>query len=315
MSSSTIDSRRFFRLDMPVYAHIMPRNRIPGCDFFATSAVYVTKQRQTLAEAKLSETKDWLAKVKEDTELAGVVLKDIVKRIDFFNHVMQGVQVGHAPFKLEDYGRNLSLAKAENEHLETYRQSSPKSYAFFKGVENKIKTYLNELHYMAQNSDSREIKYRQLLYVTPTQADQNLSILKNAKFDGLALPQFIRSLTEYVNISLGSFLAFQQDSVLKRYPTQWELVSVNLSEGGLRIEQSKSLKPGESVCVAFHTDSYKSVIGLKGSVVGCDPVAKTDRYCLRINFDFPDRSQQMLIQKIINQFEISQCVEWVLNAG
>lgn len=315
MSSSTIDSRRFFRLDMPVYAHIMPRNRIPGCDFFATPASYLTKQRHALAEAKLVETKDWLAKVKEDTDLAGIVLKDIIKRIAFFNDVMQGVQAGRAPFKLEDYGRNLSLAKAENAHLETYKASSPKSYAFFKGIENKIKTYLNEVHYLAQNSDSREIKYHQLLYATPTQADQNLAILKNAKFDGLALPQFIRSLTEYVNINLGSFLAFQQDSVLKRYPTQWELITVNLSEGGVRVEQSKALKPGEQVCVAFHTDSYPSVIGIKGSVVACDPVAKTARYCVRINFDFPDRSQQMLIQKIMNQFEISQCAEWVANAG
>lgn len=315
MSSSTIDSRRFFRLDMPVYAHIMPRNRIPGCDFFATSTIYLTKQRQALAEAKLVEAKDWLAKVKEDTDLAGVVLKDIVKRVTFFNDVMQGVQAGRAPFKLEDYGRNLSLAKAENAHLETYKTSSPKSYAFFKGIENKIKTYLNEVHYLAQNSDSREIKYRQLLYATPTQADQNLAILKNTKFDGLALPQFIRSLTEYVNINLGSFLAFQQDSVLKRYPTQWELITVNLSEGGVRVEQSKALNPGEQVCVAFHTDSYSSVIGIKGSVVACDPVVKTARYCLRVNFDFPDRSQQMLIQKIMNQFEISQCAEWVANAG
>lgn len=315
MSSSTIDSRRFFRLDMPVYAHIMPRNRIPGCDFYATPAVYLTKQRQALAEAKLVEAKGWLAKVKEDTDLASIVLKDIIKRIEFFNNVMQGVQSGHAPFKLEDYGRNLNLAKAENAHLETYRESSPKSYAFFKGIENKIKTYLNEVHYMAQNSDSREVKYRQLLYATPTQADQNLTILKNTKFDGLPLPQFIRTLTEYVNINLGSFLAFQQDSVLKRYPTQWELITVNLSEGGVRVEQSKLMKPGEQVCVAFHTDSYSSVIGVKGSVVACDPVEKTARYCLRINFDFPDRSQQMLIQKIMNQFEISQCAEWIAHAG
>ena len=315
MSSSTIDSRRFFRLDMPVYAHILPRNRIPACDFFATPAIYLTKQRQALASDKLVEAKDWLAKVKEDTDVAGVVLKDIVKRIAFFNDVMQAVQAGRAPFKLEDYGRNLSLAKAENEHLEAYKVSAPKSYAFFKGIENKIKTYLNELHYMAQNSDSREIKYRQLLYTTPTQADQNLSILKNSKFDGLALPQFIRALTEYVNLGLDSFLEFQKDSVLKRYPTQWESITANLSEGGIRLEQSKALKPGESVCVAFHSDSYASVIGIKGSVVACDPVAKTTHYCLRINFDFPDRSQQMLIQKIMNQFEISQCADWVANAG
>ena len=315
MSSSTIDSRRFFRLDMPVYAHIMPRNRIPGCDFFATSAIYLTKQRLAIADAKLIEAKDWLAKLNEETDLAGVVLNDIVKRIAFFNDVMQGVQAGHAPFKLEDYGRNLSLAKAENAHLETYKLSSPRSYAFFKSIENKIKTYLTEVHYMAQNSDSREIKYRQLLYVTPTQADQNLAILKSTKFDGLALPQFIRALTEYVNISLGSFLAFQQDSVLKRYPTQWESINVNLSEGGIRVEQPKALKPGETVCVAFHSDNHASIIGIKGSVVACDPVAKTARYCLRINFDFPDRAQQILIQKIMNQFEISQCAEWITNAG
>ncbi|HEY9017777.1 PilZ domain-containing protein [Thiomicrospira sp.] len=315
MSSSTLDSRRFFRLDMPVYAHIMPRNRIPGCDFFATPAIYLTKQQQAQADAKLIEAKDWLAKVREDTDLAGVVLNDIVKRIAFFNHVMQSVQLGRAPFKLDDYGRNLSLAKAENAHLETYKVSSPKSYAFFKGIENKIKTYLNEIHYMAQNSDSREIRYRNLLYAMPSQADQNLTILNNPKFDGLALPQFIRTLTEYVNLNLNTFLAFQRDSVLKRFPTQWEATRVNLSEGGIRIEQPKALKPGESVCVAFYTDHYSSVIGIKGSVVACDPVAKTSDYCLRINFDFPDRAQQMLIQKIMNHFEINQCVDWIANAG
>lgn len=315
MSSNTLDSRRFFRLDMPIYCHVMPRNRIPGCDFFATPSVYVTPQRRAIAQASLDEAKTWMAKLKEDTNLASAILNDIVKRIDFFNEVMSSVQQGKAPFKLEDYSRNLTLAKAENAHLEDYKAHSPKSYAFFKAIENKVKIYLNEVHYLAQNSDSREIQYRHLLYTTPTQADQNLHTLKNTKFDELPLPRFIRALTEYINVTLASFLEFQRDAVLKRFPTQWSEARANLSEGGIRLEQPKSLRPGETVCVAFYSDDFASVMGIKGSVVACDAVAKTDRYCLRINFEFPDRSQQMLIQKIMNQFEISQCTEWVANAG
>lgn len=315
MSADTIDSRRFFRLDLPVQCFVIPRNRIPSCDVYATSAVYVTQQRMLLAQQQLEKVKEWLQALQENTDLVKKVYLDIINRLMFFNDVMRSVEQGKEPFKLNDYGRNLALAKAENSHLEAYKENSPKSYAFFKAIENKIKIYLNEIHYMAQHSSSRELGYRHVLYSMPTQADLNLKTLQESRFDKLPLPQFIRSLTEYVNLNLASFAELQKDYVLKRFPTQWPEMTVNLSEGGIRLELPKLMRPGEVVCVAFHCDAHTSVVGLKGTVIGSEAVAQTERYRMRINFDFPGRAEQMVIQKIMNRFEIKQSIDWMLDAG
>lgn len=311
MSANTLDSRRFFRLDMPVYCYVVPRNRIPGCEIFATSAKYRHAQRELMAKAKLEEVEAWLHKIEDNVELVKVLYKDIVKRVAFFNELMDLLQQGKAPFRLDAYDRSFAMAKAENEHLEAYQANSPKSYAFFKAVENKIRIYLNEIHFLGRASDSRELACRHQLFKMQVQADANLKILQNERFDSLPLPRFIRAMTEYVNINLSAFSAFQQDAVIRRFPTLWSKEKVNLSEGGVRLEQDKLLRVGETVCFAFYSDSYQSVIGLKGSVIACQPIKGSERYSMSINFDFPDREKQMTIQKIMNLYEIAESVDWV----
>lgn len=311
MSANTLDSRRFFRLDMPLHCWVMPRNRIPNCDVYATPAKYVTEQRLSYAKYKQDQAKVWLDKVTDQTDLAKVLYHDISKRLEFFSHIMQSVEQGKAPFKLDDYQKNLTMSKAENEHLEAYKVNSPKTYAFFKAIENKIKLYLNEIHYMAHNSDSRDLRYKHLLFSTPTQADLNLKTLSQPKFGDLPLPNFIRCLTEYVNITLDSFSEFQKDVVFKRFPSQWSETTVNLSEGGVRLVQSKMLRAGELVCVAFYNQDTPSIMALKGTVVGSHPVADSDGYQTRINFDFPDRAQQMMIQQVMNLHEVRLCESWI----
>lgn len=311
MSVGTLDSRRFFRLDIPLNCWIMPRERIPGCEIYATPAIYVTDQRLKYAEQKQQQAKMWLDKVTEQTELARVLYQDFSKRLAFFSHVMKAVQQGRPPFCLDDYQRNLMLVKASNDHLESYKANSPKTYAFFKALENKIKLFFNEIHYMAHHSDSRELRYKHLLFATPTQADLNLKTLSQPKFDDLPLPNFIRCMTEYLNIKLDSFVQFQKDGVLKRFPTQWTQEVVNLSEGGVRLEQNKMFKIGENVCVAFYHEYAPSILALKGTVVGTQPIAQSDRYQVRINFDFPDRAQQIMIQQIMNLQEIQLSEPWI----
>lgn len=311
MSSNQLDSRRFFRLDMPLNCWLMPRNRVPSCDIYATEAKYVSTQRLALAEQKRKQAKEWLEKLTEQTDLARVIFQDINNRLMVFSHFMQAVEQGRTPLKLDDYQRNLSVSKAENEHLEAYKINSPKTYAFFKAIESKIKLYFSEVHFMAHHSDSRELRYKHLLFSTPTQADLNIKTLSQPRFEELPLPRFIRALTEYANVVLDSFTEFQKDIILKRFPTQWPQEIVNLSEGGVRLNQDKMLRAGESVCVAFYNEDAPAILGIRGTVIGSDAIKNSARYQTRINFDFPERAQQMMIQQIMNQYEIRLCEPWI----
>lgn len=302
----SISNRRFFRLDIPLHFHVMPFEQPPTSDFYSTQSVYLHSVLQKQLEKKQQEVEFWLHKVESDVELVKLLYSDILLRTGFFIGAIQSLEKGMSPFRVEEYAGLFDQVKIENQHLEAYQDSAPKTYGFFKAIENKLRFYLAELHYLTRSSDKNSIAYRHLLFNKKLQADLNLQTLSSHKFDDFPLPRFIRALSEYVNLILLTFERWQRDAVFKRFPSRWLENSVNLSESGVGLVLDRVLSAGKPVCCAFYPAWHQQVIGFKAHLVE-QPTFCKDRqgYITRLNFDMPSRDKQMAISRLINKFEVN----------
>ncbi|UQB42722.1 hypothetical protein JX580_02155 [Thiomicrospira microaerophila] len=302
----SINNRRFFRLDIPLHTHLMPSELSQMAEFYSPQATYLHTHLKRQLDIKQQEVEFWLHKVESDVELVKLLYKDILLRTGFFTGAIQSLEKGVSPFRLEEYADLFDQVKSENQHLEAYHDSAPKTYGFFKAIESKLRFYLAELHFLTRSSDRSHIVFRHLLFDKKLQADLNLQTLSSSKFDEFPLPRFIRAVSEYVNLILLPFVRWQRDAVLKRYPSKWLKDVVNLSEGGAALVLDRVLSPAKPVCFAFYPEWSQQVIGLKAYLVEPPAYCQNKQgYITKINFDMPTRNKQMTISRWLNQFEIS----------
>lgn len=304
MAAETSDSRRFFRLDIPIYCWAMPTSRIIGCELYATPVTYWTKQRKKRVEQAKAKALTAARALKENSDLMIDFYKDVFKRLDIFMEMFQLVEQGKSPLESSGFREAFKLLKQDNQLLTAYEKTAPKTHGYIKAIYDKMEFYCIEMIYLARHSSSKKLKINKLVSNTPTPADVYFDRLSQGQFANLDLPKFIVSLGELVNLYLEAFGLFQQDAINKNYPTRWPLLEANISEGGMKFNMPKDVRVGEQLCIAFYNHHSPSVFGLKGLVVGVNPLADSLEYQWRVNFDFPDRGQQMFIQSMMNQHEL-----------
>lgn len=304
MAADSLDSRRFFRIDLPIHCWTLPTSRIVGCDIYATPTVYWTKQRELQVQKAKENALAAAKRLKSDADLMLDIYNDILKRLDIFIGMFVLLEQGKNPLESSNFRAAFSLLKQENQLLTFYEQSAPKTYTYIKSIYDKMAFYCIELIYLARHSTSGKLGFNKVVTHNKTAADIYIEKLRVAEFAHLDLPQFIIGLGDLVNAHLDAFGLFQQDIVNKNYPTRWAEIEANLSEGGIRFNVPKNVRQGQQICIAFYNSTATGIIGLKGLVVNSQAVKDSVDYQWRINFDFPDRTQQMLIQSIMNQHEI-----------
>jgi len=304
--TKSISNRRFFRLDMPVHFHIMPTEQSSFSDFYTPQATYLHPIINQQIKNKQQEVEHWLHKVESDVELVKLLYQDILLRTGFFQDAMTSLQQGESPFKVDEYASLFDKVKTENQNLEAYHDSAPKTYGFFKAIENKLRFYVAELHYLTRKSDRSHIAFQHLLYEKKLQADANLATLLSPNFDEFPLPRFIRAVSEYVNLTLMPIEHWQRDAVLKRYPSKWCKQPVNLSEGGAAMVLDRLISPAKPVCFAFYAPWNQQVLGFQAHLVDKPCYCPIEKgYLTKLNFYMPDRNKQLAISRMLNQYEIT----------
>lgn len=314
--TQSISNRRFFRLDIPVHFHVMPSEPSSFSAFYNPQATYLHPVIRQQIQKKQHEVEHWLHKVESDVELVKLLYHDILLRTGFFLEAMASLEKGVSPFDEEDYAALFDKVKVENQNLETYHDSAPKTYGFFKAIETKLRFYVAELHYLTRSSDRSHIAFRHLLYEKKLQADANLKTLLSSNFDDFPLPRFIRALSEYVNLTLLPLERWQRDAMLKRYPSKWPKQSINLSEGGAALVLDSVLSPAKPVCFAFYAPWNQQALGFQAHLVEKPRYCPIEQgYLTKLNFYMPARNKQQTISRVLSQYEMTTVYGGARSAG
>lgn len=305
------NSRRFYRIDMPVRYFIVSASPIKDREIYATGANYYPSSFHSKAAAQRLETLHWANRIQEHADLLMPVFEEIIDFIEFFGRCALSISEGTNPksdlsywMEVKDRLKGFKLAMSLN-------PKSPKTYQYIKMIEDK---YLAFLHRMVDSIDKS----------TPTRfwveghlpmgfkIEEMMSVFHAPKFAKIPLIQTLLHVSEYMDTYLETYRQINDDNFLRQHPADWKLKVANVSASGIAVNLTKRFEQYAKVDVLLYFEEDDRIIQFDGSVVDIrsDQSNYTER--VAINFDFPDGKHQDYLQLQIQKQEVKECMNIAL---
>ncbi len=299
------NTRRFYRIDMPIKTFILPQSPIKDRDIYATGANYFPVSiKQNLIHKKVA-TQTSLTKLKEHKEIINTVFTEVIEFIEFFSNCIEMITEGKSPKQQASYWLNLPNYQRGFATLKELQKSSSKTYQYVKQIEEKYLVFLNSLINSIENSTPTYFRSDPDLPYG-FNIDETIEKLSSPKFEKIPLVQAIKSLSEFLDANTHVYRQINQDNYLKQHPKEWKTSQVNISSGGLSTIFEKNFKLHEKVDIYLYFNEEDKALHFEASVVDIRIIDQTER--MSFNFEFPDSHYQNFLQFKIEQFEIQECM-------
>ncbi|HBQ45317.1 MAG TPA: PilZ domain-containing protein, partial [Thiomicrospira sp.] len=154
------NSRRFYRIDMPVHAYIAPTSPIKDLEIYATGTDYFPPTTLNLIQKQLSETRYWLDKIQDQKELLEPLFNEIIACIEFLGKGTENISKGINPRNSPDYWLSIKQMKQGFKTVDALQKSAPKTYTYFKLIEDKYLSFLNAFANSIENSTPQKVAAR-----------------------------------------------------------------------------------------------------------------------------------------------------------
>jgi len=302
------NARRFYRIDMPLRIFLMPHSPIRDRDIYATGTDYFPPSIRQRIKIERKETLSWVARIQEHQDILSTLFNEIIEFIDFFGHCAELISEGKSPRNESDYWITLTHHKQGFKFIEPLRKPAPKTYTYFKTIEEKYLIFLNSLIKSVKESTPNHFAADKNLGYG-YRVDEILNAFRNPKFASIPLIQAIRHLYNLLDIYLSAFQQINQDTYLKQYPEEWKTYQANISASGLALMLEKRYKQYERVDIYIHFLEHDKVIHFESTVVDIRTVETKHKERLAFNFEFPDGNMQNFLQSEIEKYEIHECMD------
>ncbi|MBD3756173.1 MAG: PilZ domain-containing protein [Gammaproteobacteria bacterium] len=304
------NSRRFYRIDMPVRYFIVPSSPIKDREIYATGVNYFPQTFLNKVEEQKFQVRHWTKRVQEHTVTITQIVEEMLNYIDFFGDCSRTISEGRNPRNNLDYWMRI------NDHLQGFKSlkklehSSPKTFQYLQMIEEKYLAYLQRMATSLEKSTPQHF-YVEGRLPEGFKLDETLKVLQQAKFEKIPLVQTILYIASYLNSYLGAYRQIHDDNFLKQFPKLWPVKMANLSASGVAIHVEKQFPQYSQVDVLFYFPEDEKVIQFDGSIVDIRIDEKTQTERVAINFEFPDGKHQDYLQIQIQKQEVKQCMDLV----
>ncbi len=306
------NSRRFFRMDMPLKVFVSPASPIRDRDIFATGIDYFPPTIKQLMELQKNDTFYWIDRIQDQKVIMTTLFEETINTIEFFGRCAEAVSKGINPKLDPNYWITIKQHQQGFTTIEPLRETAPKTYRYFKLIEEKYLYFLNALiESIDKSSPTLFASKRGLSY--GFKIDEILEQFKAAKFQKIPLIQAILSLASYLETYIEAYRQINDDNILRDFPEDWKQQTVNISASGLALIMSKRFKPFEKVDVFILIPIRNVVSYFSGTVVDIRTLESQHKERVAINFEFPDSKNQSLLQNEIQRYEIEESMSIDLN--
>lgn len=306
------NSRRFFRIDMPVRVFITPSSPIKDREIYATGIDYYPATRLALIETQKNSTIQWVDRIQDQKELISKIFDEMIDSIQFFGKCAESISKGINPKLDPSYWMEVSTRLKGFQTISALQISSPKTYTYFKLIEEKYLTFLQAMaNSISKSTPTSYASNFDLPY--GFKLDETLEIFKKPKFSKVPLAQSIINLSEYLDTYLDAYRSLNDDNMMRQYPEEWKLQQANVSASGIALMMNKRFTAFERVDVFFYFEDIKKAIKFDGAVVDIRSIEDIHRERIAINFEFPDGDSQQLLQNEIQRFELEECMSLKLH--
>ncbi|BBP42610.1 PilZ domain-containing protein [Thiosulfativibrio zosterae] len=302
------NARRWYRIDMPVRVFILPRSSIRDREIYATGVDYFPPSIKHSISDKTYKTKLWISKIQEQKELVTVLFEEVMEFIEFFGYCTSLISEGRSPKSETEYWLKLSHHQKGFQTIEALKVSSPRTYQYFKLIEQKYLTFLNSLVSSVEKSTPEHFEVDASLPYG-FKIDEIMAKFEDPKFAKIPLIQALHHLSNLMDVYMGVYRKIIDDNYLKQFPELWKTQTANVSASGLGIMMEKRFKFQDKVDVYFYFSDANKVLHFEASVVDIRTIEDTFKERIALNFEFPDGKSQNYLQSEIEKFEIKECME------
>lgn len=305
------NSRRYFRIDMPVRVFIAPSSPIKDREIFATGIDYFPPVIKLLLEKQKYDTLYWVDRIQDQKELISELFSEIINCIEFFGQGAEKISRGLSP----KYDASYWLSIQEKTHgftkINALHKSSPKTYQYFKHIEEKYLVFLKAMTRSIAKSTPQHFEAEpEMPYAF--KIEEILDTFKKNQFANIPLVQAIASLCAYMDTYLNAYRQINDDNSLRLYPDQWKEAQANVSASGLAMLFTKRFREFEKVDVFFFFPKEERILQFDGTVVDIRSINNAYKERIAVNFDFPNGQEQDFLQTKIQEFELNEAVDYLL---
>lgn len=308
------NARRWYRIDMPVRVFMLPRSSIKDREIFATGADYFPPSIKQSISDKIYKTKLWVSKIQEQKEIVTLLFEEVMAFIEFFSYCTSLIAEGRNPKNEAEYWLKLSHHQKGFKTIEALKASAPRTYQYFKLIEEKYLVFLNSLVKSVENSTPTHFEVDATLPYG-FKIDEIMSKFEDPKFAKIPLIQALLHLSVLMDVYTGIYRKIIEDNYLKQFPEQWKTQMANVSASGLGIMMEKRFKFKDKVDVYFYFADNNVVLHFEATVVDIRTMENTYKERIALNFEFPDGKNQSYLQSEIEKFEIKECMELDLSSS
>lgn len=299
------NSRRFFRIDMPLKIFIAPASPIRDRDIFATGIDYFPPIIKQLIEYQKNDTFYWLDRIQDQKVLMTNLFEETIHTIEFFGRCAETVSKGINPKQDPNYWLQVKQHQLGFQSIESLQASAPKTYRYFKFIEEKYLFFLNSMvTSIEQSTPSLFVAHKNLPH--GFKIDEILEQFKSEKFRKIPLIQAILALANYMETYITAYRQINDDNILRDYPQDWKQQDVNISASGVALVMAKRFKPFEKVDVFIWISARNAVAHFEGSIIDIRTLEDQHKERIAVNFEFPDSRNQDLLQNEIQRYEIEE---------
>lgn len=302
------NARRFYRIDMPLNVFVIPKTSIQDAEIFATGADYFPPSVTREIEEITGKTHYWIDLIQEQKERIIPLFNEAISDIEFFGSCVERISLGLDPRNKMDYWTRINKIQKGFTVLSTIEKSAPKTFAYFKLIEEKYLFFLNSLITAIQNSTPDTFAADTNIPVG-FKLDELLSRFANEKFDRIPLIQSLANLGRLITAYTNVYRHITDDNYLKLFPKQWPTYQVNVSASGIAMQLPKRYKQYDKLDIHIYIPSTDSVLHFDGMVVDIRTFDNIYKERVAINFEFPDGKNQNQLQNEIQKYEIKECFE------
>lgn len=301
------NARRFHRVDIPVRYFVIPSSPLEEREIYATGAEYfpqtVTNQIETLKHHTINS----LNRIQDQRELILAIVEQVMADIEFYGDCLKKISQGEHPKKDPNYWMQINQKQEGFTAIEPLKSSSPKTYQYFKMIEDKYLRFLNALVFSINESDKDNFHVEGHLPFG-FKLDEIMTVFKQPKFSKIPLIQTLFHLAEFLEGYLDVHRQINDDNYLTDFPQEWPLKTVNLSASGIAVVLKKSLRMYSKVNVYLYFEAQDRTLFFEGTVVDLRTIDNDLYERIAINFEFPSGSDQSFLQQEIQKQEVKECM-------
>jgi len=292
---------------MPIKIFIIPSSPIKDYEIYASGINYFPDYIEKAIEKHTDQTLYWMERIQEHKQVTSALFHECLNDIDFLGHCIRTMTRGLNPRKEANFTETLNHHLRGFSTIESIHDSAPKTYNYFKMIEEKYMVFMYAIGEAVMNSTPDKF-YGDPNLPKKFKSDRIETVFSGEEVEKIPLVQAILNHNRLLTVYTDAYRQINDDNVLRQHPEGWTVHNTNISASGVALHFNKQFKLFEKVDVMIQLPLNKEILFFNGSIVDTRKMADGKQERVAINFDFPDGKNQNKLQNEIQRFEIEECM-------